>query len=33
MEFGSDLRVSDGVHAEACDVFDAAYADWRSRRN
>ena len=33
MEFGADLVVRDGVHVEACDVFDASFADWRTRRN
>jgi para-nitrobenzyl esterase len=33
LEFGNELRVRDGVHAEACDVFDAAFGDWRTRRN
>ena len=33
LELGVESRVRDVVHAEACDVFDASFTDWRKRRN
>jgi carboxylesterase type B len=33
LELGAGTLVRDGVQVEACDVFDASFADWRKRRN
>ena len=33
IELGTATRVRDAVHAGACDVFGASFADWRNRRN
>lgn len=32
LELGTAVRAVERLHAEACDVFDAAWAEWRARR-
>lgn len=32
LELGVEVRAIEAPHAEACDVFDAAWAEWRARR-
>lgn len=32
LDLGSEVRPLPAPHAEACDVFDAAWAEWRGRR-